>query len=145
MHEKMLSYSRALNFFYLKYDALWADDTDWRGFQWVQPDDGDNSILAFRRINRTGRELLCVLNFTPVLREDYRLGVPKAGTYVPVFCSDEEKFGGTGQLPGKTDSEEVSFREYDLSALFRVPPMSLTFYEWRKPAPVPVSDSQELT
>ncbi len=145
MHEKMLSYSRALNFFYLKHDALWADDTDWRGFQWVQPDDGDNSILAFRRINRTGRELLCVLNFTPVLREDYRLGVPKAGTYVPVFCSDEEKFGGTGQLPGKTDSEEVSFRKYDLSALFRVPPMSLTFYEWRKPAPVPVSDSQELT
>ena len=132
MHEKMLAFNRDLNQFYLKHDELWANDQDWNGYQWIQPDDGNNSILAFRRIDRKGKELIAVVNFTPVLRENYRLGVPKAGTYVPVFCSDDLKYGGTGQLPTETESEEIAYREYANSALFRIAPMSLTFFE-RKP------------
>lgn len=128
MHQKMLAFNRDLNRFYLQEDALWSNDLNWEGYQWVQPDDSDNSILAFRRIGRQGKELLAVCNFTPVLREHYRLGVPKAGTYCPVFCSDDSKYGGTGQLPWETDSEPVPFREYENSALFRIPPMSVTFF-----------------
>lgn len=131
-HVKLQSFTRDLNLFYLKHDELWSNDQDWDGYQWIQPDDGDQSILAFRRISRKGKELLAVLNFTPVLREDYRLGVPKPGTYVPAFCSDDLKYGGTGQLPTETDSEPIPFREYEHSALFRISPMSVTFFE-RKP------------
>ncbi|MBQ9168561.1 MAG: 1,4-alpha-glucan branching protein GlgB [Oscillospiraceae bacterium] len=128
-HEKLLTYNRDLNHFYLQHSELWANDLDWEGYQWIQPDDGDNSILAFRRIDRKGKELIAVLNFTPVLRENYRLGVSKAGTYVPVFCSDDLKYGGTGQLSAETTTEEIGFREYKDSALFRIPPMSLTFFQ----------------
>lgn len=130
-HQKLLSYNRDLNRFYLGHSELWANDLDWEGYQWIQPDDGDNSILAFRRIDRKGKELIAVVNFTPVLRENYRLGVPKMGVYVPAFCSDDLKYGGTGQLPVETVSEEIAFREYQQSALFRIPPMSLTFFEWK--------------
>lgn len=128
MHLKLQAFTRDLNRFYLAHDQLWADDGSWDGFQWIQPDDGDNSIIAFRRIDRKKRELLVICNFTPVLREKYRLGVPKPGMYTPVFCSDEAKYGGTGTLSARTASEAVPFREYADSALFRVPPISITFF-----------------
>ena len=128
MHRNMLSFTRDLNRFYLENRPLWDDDQSWGGYQWIQPDDGDNSVIAFRRMDRKGRDLICVLNFTPVLREDYRLGVAKPGTYECVFCSDDAKYGGTGQLPHPAASEAIPFREYENSALFRIPPMSLTVF-----------------
>jgi 1,4-alpha-glucan branching enzyme len=127
-HRALHAYTRDLNRFYLKNDQLWSHELGWDGYQWIQPDDQDNSILAFRRIDKKKRELLVICNFTPVLREDFRLGVPKAGTYVPVFCSDEEKYGGTGEKPVTTESAPIPFREYSDSAVFRIPPMSVTFY-----------------
>ncbi len=127
MHRKMLAYNRDLNMFYQNHEALWADDLSWDGFQWIEPDDGDHSILAFRRMGRK-KELICIINFTPVDRQNFRLGVPKAGTYRPVFCSDKLEYGGTGvEVPAVT-AEKVPFREYGYSALFRIPPMSVTFY-----------------
>ena len=128
-HEKLLTFTRELNHFYLKHSELWANDLDWDGYQWIQPDDADNSLLAFRRIDRKGKELMAVINFTPVLRENYRLGVAKPGTYLPVFCSDDLKYGGTGQMSAHAESEAIPFREYEHSALFRIPPMSITFFE----------------
>lgn len=127
-HRQMRDYTRDLNKFYLEHDPLWSDDLSWNGFQWIEPDDAPNGILAFRRISKKKKEVLVVMNVTPVLRETFRLGVPKAGTYTPVFCSDETKYGGTGNLPTAVTSEKVSFREYENSALFRIPPMSVTFY-----------------
>jgi 1,4-alpha-glucan branching enzyme len=127
-HRQMHTYTRELNHFYLKYDQLWSHEQGWDGYQWIQPDDQENSILAFRRIDKKKRELLVICNFTPVLREEFRLGVPKAGTYVPVFCSDEAKYGGTGEKPVTTQSAPIPFREYTDSAVFRIPPMSVTFY-----------------
>ena len=132
MHQKMQAYTRDLNLFYKNHDQLWAEDYSWEGYQWIQPNDGDNSVLAFRRIDKRKRELLVVCNFTPVLREDYRLGVPKPGVYVPVFCSDELKYGGGGYLSAPAESEAVSFREYAHSARFRIPPMSVTFFSHKE-------------
>ncbi len=134
MHQKINLFFKELNHFYNEHSELWADDLSWGGYQWIQPDDGDSSVLAFRRIDpKTGKELICTLNFTPVCRDDYRLGLPKEGTWEPVFCSDDWRYGGTNQLPHAVESEEVDYREYQHSGLFRIPPMSLTFYE-HKPA-----------
>ena len=133
MHQKIQLFYKELNHFYKDHSEMWADDLSWEGYQWIQPDDGDSSVLAFRRIDpKKGKELICVLNFTPVLREDYRLGLPKAGTYEPVFCSDDWRYGGTNQLPHEVTSEEIPYREYENSGLFRISPMSITFYA-RKP------------
>lgn len=128
MHRKTLAYTRDLNHFYREHDQLWLDDAGEGGFRWIQPDDADQSILAFRRIGRKNRELLVICNFTPVSRENYRLGVPEAGTYRPVFCSDDVRYGGTGQCAAPAVSQDISFREYAQSALFQIPPMSVTFY-----------------
>ena len=129
MHSKMLHFTRELNRFYLENDMLWADDHSWEGYQWIQPDDADNSVLAWRRINpKTKKELIVVMNMTPVSRHDFRLGVPKDGIYEPVFCSDDLYFGGTGEASRPAQAEKVGFREYQYSALFHIPPMSLTIY-----------------
>ena len=130
MHKKMQDFSRDLNRFYLDNPPLWYDDQSWNGYQWIQPDDPDNGIFAWRRIDpRTKRELIVVMNVTPVTRPDFRLGVAKAGRYVPVFCSDDLKYGGTGSLPGEAVAEKVSFREYPRSACFHIPPMSITVFK----------------
>ncbi len=129
MHRKMQSFTRDLNRFYKENDPLWADDLSWNGYQWIQPDDKDNSIFAWRRINpKTKKELLVVLNMTPVTRKGYRLGLPAAGDYEPVFCSDDPKYGGTGETPVAVRAEKVDFREYKHSGLFHIPPMSITIY-----------------
>ncbi len=133
MHQKMLAYTRDLNRFYRENPALWIDDGSWNGYQWIQPDDADDGILAWRRIDpRTKRELIVVMNVTPVTRSDFRLGVAKLDTYEPVFCSDDLKYGGTGSLPGEAVAEKVPFRDYTYSACFHIPPMSVTIFKKRR-------------
>lgn len=127
-HRQLQAYTRALNHFYLANEALWADDADWGGFQWIQPDDGDNSVLAFRRMAPGGRELICILNFSPEVRENYRLGLPRPGRYECAFSSDEALYGGFGTVLPCVRAEEVPFREYQHSGVFRIAPMSAAFY-----------------
>ena len=78
---KCRHFVRTLNHFYLENRCFWENDSDWDGFRWLSCDDRDNSIIAFRRISRKGQELIAVCNFCPVLRESYRLPLPKAGWY----------------------------------------------------------------
>ena len=68
---------RALNRFYRKTPALWENDLDWDGFTWLVPDDNHNNVIVFLRRDSRGRELVCAVNFSPVLRENYRFGVPR--------------------------------------------------------------------
>ena len=98
-HRQMREYVRMLNQFYLKHPAMWENDSDWNGFQWMSCDDRDCSVVAFRRISRSGREVIAVFNFCPVLREDYPLPLPKAGWYEPVMNSDSSTWGGYGFEP----------------------------------------------
>ena len=129
MHQKTQAFFKGLNHFYRNNPPLWAEDSSWEGYQWIQPDDDDNSILAFRRMEPRGDQLLCILNFTPVRRENYRLGVPAQGRYQCVFSSDDIAYGGTGSPIPDALSEQISYREYEHSALFHVPPMSISFFK----------------
>ena len=133
MHRKLQTWFRDMNIFYKENVPLWEDDGSWEGYQWLQPDDCDNSLIAFRRIGADRRELTVVCNFTPVRRENYRLGVAEAGTYACVLTSDDAKYGGTGQIMKEAVSEAAEFREYAHSALFDIPPMSISFFEKKAP------------
>ena len=86
LNADLQSYVKDLLQLYRKYPALYELDYDWDGFQWINANDGDRSIFSFVRSSRDHkRSLLFVINFTPVERPDYRVGVPKRGTYTLVL------------------------------------------------------------
>ena len=136
-HRKMQQFVKTLNRFYLENRELWEVDTGWDGYEWIEPDDRDRSVIAFRRKDRKGRELVVVCNFCPVLRENYRLGLPKQGWSVPVLNTDDEAFGGYGFAPETVRTEKKPSHGQAQSGLFRVPPMSVCFYRYQRAKPQP--------
>ncbi len=95
MHQKTKDFVQALNLFYRNTPALWQIDYSWEGFEWLIPDDVNNSVLAFKRKDKEGNSLYVILNFTKVNREQYCIGCEE-GTYDVVFNTDDTAFGGTG-------------------------------------------------
>ena len=95
-HRQLNEYFRELLHIYRKYPAMYEQDSDWNGFEWINADDADRSIYSFVRKSKNGKNsLLFVCNMTPVARDDYRVGVPKKGTYHLLLNSNEVRFGGT--------------------------------------------------
>ena len=114
MHRKLKDYTKELNHFYRANAPLWQIDYSWEGFSWISSDDNTNSVIAFRRIDDKGKELICVSNLTTVDRGDYKIGVPAAGTYEVVFNSDEERFGGTGRgMTGKVKTQPIAMHGHE--------------------------------
>lgn len=130
MHRRMKDYVKALNHFYLENACLWEDDGGWDGYQWISPNDCNNSLIAFMRKGKTpGDYIVVVINFTPVLREKYILGIPAAKGYKPVFNSDEKRFGGTGKVTKRMLSvKNVPCHDFEHSITLKVPPLSAVFY-----------------
>ena len=103
LHKDLQNYFKDLLHLYKKYPALHSQDYDWNGFQWINANDQDRSIFSFVRHNVTGKQsLLFICNFTPVERPDYRVGVPKKGTYTLLL---DEKHGSY-----KTGDQKIVFR-----------------------------------
>ena len=89
-HDEFRRFVRGLNHFYRDNSALYERDDGWDGFEWSVVDDKDTSVVSFFRKGKD-ETLFCVFNFTPVARPGYRMPVPEAGTFEPVFS--------TGELP----------------------------------------------
>ncbi|AIT09205.1 glycogen branching protein [Candidatus Francisella endociliophora] len=125
-HRETLSFFKKLNEFYKKETALWECDYDHSGFQWIDANNSEQSILSFVRNSKDNKEsLVFVCNFTPVTYYDYHLGVPKAGSYTEVFNSDKLEFGGSGQIM----SDEIftaneSTHGFDQRITIKIPPMA---------------------
>ena len=134
-HRQMQAFVRELNHFYLEHPQLWENDSDWDGFQWIDCDDRDRSIVTFRRISRSGKELVVICNFCPVVRKRYRVGLPKAGWYVPVLNTDEARFGGYGFMARPQKAEKEPYQKLPYSAEFYLPPMSVTYYRFQRAKP----------
>ncbi len=123
----------ALNHVYRERPALHAGDVVPEGFEWVIGDDRENSVLAFLRRDRRGHDAggnedvaLCVYNFTPVPREQYRVGVPRAGAWTVLLDTDAEAFGGSGHASTQetvtADEEPAHGRPYSLE--LTLPPLA---------------------
>ncbi len=97
-HKSLLEYTKSLNRFYKENAPMWEIDYSWEGFSWIVSDDSDNSVIAFRRTDEKGESVIVVCNFTPVQRDNYKMGVPEKGVYDVVFNSDDKKFGGSGKV-----------------------------------------------
>lgn len=99
-HEHLQAFVRELLTLYRKYPALYANDRNYDGFQWINADDADRSIYSFVRWSPTGKDnLLFVLNFTPISRPEYCVGVPLLKSYTLLLDSHAGKFGGTHKAP----------------------------------------------
>ena len=129
-HKNMQRYVSELNKFYLKTSEFWEIDYSWDGFGWISNDDNTQSIIAFRRIDKSGNEIITVCNFVPVARENYRIGVPKKGTYKRIFCSESEKYGGTVSAGAKSyKSESVPMHGFKNSIALDIPAMSVSYFK----------------
>ncbi len=133
-HRRLREYVKALNNFYKDNPPLWEIDYDWAGFEWISNDDSDNSVIAFRRMDRQGNELIAVFNFTVNTRKNYVIGAPRAGTYEVVFSSEEERFGGTGAgSKGKLKSFKNSTHGFENSLSLDLPGLSAIYLKFTAP------------
>lgn len=115
-HKKLQNFTRELNKFYKQHSELWEIDYSWEGFSWISSDDNANSTIAFRRINKTGKEIIGIFNFTPNSHTEYRIGVPEAGTYKVIFDNNLKKYGGTkARLSGTYKTAKKPMHGFDQS------------------------------
>ena len=96
LHAGVQRLVRDLNYLHASEPALHRFDTQARGFRWVDCHDHDASVFSFLRLGEGGEMVLAVFNFTPVIRENYRVGIPRSGRYRELLNSDGEEYGGSG-------------------------------------------------
>ncbi len=127
-HKRFQKYIKDLNHFYLENPPLWQNDNDWDGFKWLVLDDYTQSVAAFIRQDKKGRQIMAVFNFTPVKREKYVIGVPKKGRYTAVFSSDNKKYGGSGKYTKEAVTKKIGMHGYENSLELTLPPLSASYY-----------------
>jgi len=134
MHRRMQAYSKALNKFYVDTRAFWQVDFDWNGFQWIDPNDNNNSIVSFIRKAEDSNDFVIVIsNFTPEVHEGYRIGVPAKGSYIEVFNSDGEDFGGSGvRNAGEIQSQDKPWHNREQSIKLTVPPLATIYLRLKR-------------
>ena len=132
-HKKLKTFFKELNKFYLDCKPLYELDTVWKGFDWIHHDDYTNSVIAFKRTDKNGDEIVSVCNFQPIRRDEYCIGVPKFGLYDEVFNSDEERFGGSGVVNGNNIKTEVmKIHGFDQGLSLTLPPLSVIYLRCAK-------------
>ena len=118
-HKKIQDWVKELLHLYTSNPCMYEQDTSWAGFEWINADDRERSIFSFVRKSKDGKNnLLFVINFTPVAREDYRVGVPKKKTYKLVLNSEDPKFNGTDKdrkESYRAVKKECDGREYSIA------------------------------
>ena len=131
LHKGVQSLVQDLNKLYAKQSSLWEADGDASGFRWIEVDNAAENVIAFGRISpETGKELICVSNFSPIVREGHRLGLPRKGTYKQILNTDLEKYcgGGFGNVRS-IKAEKTPWHDLDYSAEITVPPLATLWFE----------------
>ena len=131
-HQAIQAWMRDLLHMYKKKQALYELDQSWEGFEWVNADDAYRSIYSFIRHSKDGKHnLLFVINFTPMAREDYRVGVPRKKQYKLILNSDDVKYGGNGEKRQNiyhAVKKECDGRPYSFG--YKLPPYGVAVFEF---------------
>ncbi|MDR2570145.1 MAG: 1,4-alpha-glucan branching protein GlgB [Oscillospiraceae bacterium] len=126
MHRNLKNYVKELGAFYLNNPALWEIDYSWDGFKWISDSDRDQNTIAFIRTDRKGENIISLINFAPVTRDEYRIGVPDEGVYTEVFNSDLEEYGGWNNLNNhEIIAENIPMHGFDYSVSLKAPPLAM--------------------
>ncbi len=125
-HRKLQKIVIDLNKIYIENPEFYEIDYNFNGFQWIDCNDSQNSVISFLRKDSSGNYSIIVCNFTPVVRQNYRVGCPDLTNYKEIFNSDSEYYGGAnvGNL-GKIKAEKIKFHGFDYSINLTLPPLGV--------------------
>ncbi len=130
-HWRLQDLMKDLNALYRTHAALWEADVDPQGFQWIDASNADDNVVAFlRKSPATGKQVLCVGNFSPVLRSGYRIGVPKPGYYREILNTDSHLYGGSNfGNGGGLEAEAVYHHGLPFSLNVALPPLAVVWFD----------------
>ncbi len=129
MHRATQLFVAELNHLYLEQPPLWEKDADPDGFAWIDAENREQSVFSYRRIDKNGNELIVLLNFLPVKREDFLLAVPYECDYEEILNTDDLRFGGSGLLnEGIRSTVPCMLRGYSRAISITLPPMSALIF-----------------
>ena len=132
-HDGVRKMVKRLNEIYKEQKPLYEKQFDQTGFEWIDNNDWANSVLSFIRKDEKGNHLLVVCNFTPVVRENYSIGVPEEGEYQEIFNSDNNEWGGSGVSNQDTlTTSQVPSHGRDHSLSLTLPPLGVTILQFSK-------------
>ena len=123
-HRGVQALVRELNALYRGTPALYEIDFNDAGFEWISWDDRDNSVFSWLRRGTSGDFVICVSNMTPVVRHDFRIGVPAGGRYRELLNTDDGRFGGSGVLNGEVEAARTGMHGRDFSISLTLPPLA---------------------
>ena len=134
-HAKLHKFSADLNHFYCEHPSLYEierESGDWKGFKWLNAEDSSNSVLSFMRADEKGSEKLAVLlNFTPMARHKYRVGVPESGEYEVVLNTNARSYGGDGKGSRKVKTRKTPANGFLYSIEVDLPPLTGLYLKFK--------------
>ncbi len=128
-HRGIQDLMRDLNHLYVATPALHEIDFENRGFEWIDWNDSDSSVLSWLRRDSQGHFVVCVTNLTPLVRESYKIGVPEGGNYRALINTDDERYGGSGVKIPATTSNNVGQHGRPFSIDLTLPPLATVILE----------------
>jgi 1,4-alpha-glucan branching enzyme len=130
-HKGLQTLVRDLNKIYKEHPALWEADSDPATFQWIDANDADDNVISFiRHAPVTGGQIVCICNLSPVVRKNYRIGLPKGGWYREILNTDSEVYGGSNVgNGGGIMAEPVPSHWYQYSGQLTLPPLATVWFE----------------
>ncbi|PNR98522.1 1,4-alpha-glucan branching protein GlgB [Petrotoga olearia] len=131
-HKKAQQFLKDLNILYKNHPALYEIDHSYEGFEWIDFNDSDNSVISFTRKSENEDEIIvCVFNFTPVPRDNYRIGVPKKGVYQEILNTDWTQYYGSGvDNPKEVYSQDIPMHGREQSIILTLPPLGGLYFKF---------------
>lgn len=125
---------KGLNKLYKSEKALFQNQFTTKGFEWISHSDHENSVLSYiRKGNDENDQVIVVCNLTPVPREEYNIGVPKAGTLKEIFNTDSKKFNGTGNYHNKTiKTSKQAWDHRENCVTLKLPPLAMMAFKYEE-------------
>ena len=143
-HNALFTFFKEINKFYLEHKPLYELDTTPKGFEWIHRNDYTQSVIAFRRTDSDGNEIIAVCNFQPTVHENYMIGVPHFGKYEEIFNSDLTEFGGTGvSNTGTLTTVPMKIHGYKQGLSLTLPPLGVIYLKCTKKLENPEGNTEK--
>lgn len=143
-HMALYTFFKQINKFYIEHKPLYELDNTPKGFEWIHRNDYTQSVIAFRRTDSDGNEIIAVCNFLPVKHENYMIGVPHFGEYEEIFNSDLAEFGGSGVTnTGVLTTVPMKIHGYKQGLSLTLPPLGVIYLKCSKVLESPVAEVEK--